>query len=612
MALWRRRRASSAALVGLFLLFGTAAAKNEEAVEARMRKDITFLASDECEGRGVETRGIQKAADHIAAEFARAGLKPGGPDGSFFQPFTIFGQSKLEGKSVLKLKGPLGQEIDLKLDADFQVMGLSGSGKVTAPLVFVGFGATAPDIGYDDYKGIDVTGKIVVMLRHTPRWNSKELPFDGPRKDEHAGLERKQGLAESNKAVAVLLVNDLTEAPAGDRLMPFGYVASASPGSVPALHVRRAVIDMVLQSSLGTLLADVERAIDRDLQPRSTPLPGWTAAIETDVKRIAVACKNVIGVVDGSGPLAKETVVVGAHYDHLGYGGRGSRSKESAKKEIHHGADDNASGTTSVVELARRFGALKERQGRRLVFITFSAEEMGLLGSRHYCNKEPLFPLTDTVAMVNLDMVGRFSQDKDTGKGKLMVEGVGTAKTFEKMIDRLNPGFLLTKKAGGTGPSDHDSFYRKKIPVVFFWTGLHADYHKPTDTSDKINVSGMRQIADLAEKVILTLASDPQRPEYVQVASSFTPSTAGKGPRLGIMPNYDETKEGVLVGGLTDGGPAAKGGLKAGDLIVELAGKSVKNLNTYMVIMAQQRSGQALEVGVLRDGKKLKLKVVPQ
>jgi hypothetical protein len=370
-------------------------------------------------------------------------------------------------------------------------------------------------------------------------------------------------------------------------------------------------MDMVFQSCLATTLADVEKAIDRDLSPRGAPLAGWTATVATGVQRTSVACKNIVGVVEGSGPLANETVVIGAHYDHLGYGGAGSRAKEPYKKEIHHGADDNGSGTTSVIELARRFGRMKEPHGRRLVFMTFSAEEMGLLGSRHYCNKEPLFPLANTVAMVNLDMVGRLSEDNDTKKGKLIVEGVGTAKTFDHMIDKLNPGFLLAKQQGGTGPSDHDSFYRKKVPVIFFWTGIHKDYHRPSDTSDKINISGMRQIADLTEKVILELAGDLKRPEYVEVQSSFTP-TAGKGPKLGIMPNYDENKEGLLVGGVTDDGPAAKGGLKAGDVIVELGGKAVKNINTYMVIMAQQQSGQTLEVSVLRDGKKLTLKVVPR
>src|SRR5947209_18799820 len=230
------------------------------------------------------------------------------------------------------------------------------------------------------------------------------------------------------------------------------------------------------------------------------------------------------------------------------------------------------------MELARRFGQMKDRQGRKIVFMTFSGEERGLLGSRYYCNKEPLFPLQDTVAMVNLDMVGRFD-------GKLIVEGVGTAKTFEKMIDRLNPGLALTKKPGGLGPSDHDSFCKKNIPVFFFWTVTHPDYHRPTDTADKINVSGMRQIAALAEKVVSELASDPQRPEYVQVANTFnTAGGRGSMPKLGITPNYEEDKVGVLVSGVAENGPAANGGIKAGDLIVELAGKAVTNIETYMVI----------------------------
>ena len=596
-------------LLGLLFVLGTATGQGDDAVEARMRADVTFLASDECEGRGVQTKGIHRAADYIAAEFTKAGLKPGGPD-KFFQPFSIFGQSKLEGKSSMKLKGPLGQEIELKIDSHFQVMGLSGSGKVTAPLVFVGYGTTAPEAGYDDYKGIDVTGKIVVILRHLPRWNSKEMPFDAPRKDEHASLERKQGLAEGNKAAGVIVVNDHTEGPAGDKLMPFAYIAGASPGAVPAMQLRRSVLDMIFQASLGTTVADVEHAIDRDLKPRSTLLTGWTATLEAGVQRTNIACKNVIGVLEGNGPLAKETVVIGAHYDHLGYGGRGSRAKEPTKKDIHHGADDNASGTTALIELARRFGQTKERQGRRLVFIAFSAEESGLLGSQHYCNKEPLFPLEDTVAMINLDMVGRLPEDQETKKGKLIVEGTGTAKTFDQLVEKLNPGFLLTKMPGGTGPSDHNSFYHKKIPVVFFWTGTHVDYHRPSDTADKINVKGMRQITDMAEKVVQTIATDPQRPEYVLVASTFKRGAGtGKGPKLGIMPNYDENKEGVVVGGLIDEGAAAKGGLKAGDLIVEIAGKSVKNINSYMVIMAQQRAGQTIDVGVIRDGKKLTLKV---
>ena len=608
------RRWPFVALMGLLVLWGAPAVADNDAIEARMRKDITFLASDQCEGRGPGTKGIDLAAEHIAAAFAKAGLKPGGKDGSYYQPFTVSGGAELKQPNVLRLRGPLGQEIELRHGVDFEVLGFSGSKIVSAPLVFVGYGANAPRVKYEDFKMLDVAGKTVILIRRVPRWNSMELPFDKDKKDQHAGLLTKQALAEANKAAAVLLVNDASELSKGDKLIPFGYIPGS--GTIPALQVRRSIIDPVLQSSLGEDLRDVERAIDRDLQPRAANLPGWSASLQTSVLRKTIPVKNVIGVLEGSGPLAKETVVIGSHYDHLGYGGAGSRTKTPKVKEIHHGADDNASGTTSVIELARRFAAMPNRERRRLVFVTFSAEEMGLLGSQHYCNKEPLFPLADTVAMVNLDMVGRLSADPKTQKDKLIVYGTGTAKTFDKLIDELNngTGFQLVKKREGTGPSDHDSFYRKKIPVFFFFTGTHKDYHKPSDTSDKINVPGMRRVTDLAEKVIDNLAAVKERPEYVKVAEPF-PKNKGstvKIPRIGIMPNYAEDQEGVLVGGVADSGPAAKAGIKIGDLIVEVAGKPVANLNTYMVLMGQQQRGQPLEIGIVRDGKKMKLKVIPQ
>ncbi len=600
-------------LLGFFTLAAVATgASREEEIEARMRRDITLLASDDLEGRGVGTKGLNKAAEYIAEQFAKAGLKPGGSDRTYFQPFPFATGAEQDGVSTLRLRGPQGQQIVLQQGTDFQVAGFSGAGKVEAPLVFVGYGATAKGLGYDDYKGIDVKGKVVLLIRRVPRWNSKELPFDGARKDEHAALETKQALAEASQAAAILLVNDASELP-GDKLMNFQLTARGTQsGTRPFLHVKREVIDYLLRSCFGKELHDVEQAIDRNLEPQSSAVPGWSATIEAKVKRKSVEVKNVVGVLEGSGPLAQQTVVIGAHYDHLGYGGMGSRLKKATGKEIHHGADDNASGTTTLLELARQYGARQDRVGRRLVFIAFTAEESGLIGSRHYTKVAPLFPLQDTVAMVNLDMVGRLRPDPKTGKDKVLIEGSGTAKAFDQMLETLNPGFELSKKAGGNGPSDHDSFYRQKIPVVFFWTGMHDDYHLPTDTTDKINVAGMRRIAEYATRVLDVLATEPQRPEYVEIASTFSVGGGPRGPRLGIMPDYDSNRTGLLVAGVSNDGPAAKAGLKDGDLIVEIAGKAVTNVNTYMTVMSQQQAGQAIAVTVERDGKKLQLKVVPQ
>jgi hypothetical protein len=572
---------------------------------ANMKRDLYFLASEECEGRGPGTKGIDLAADYIAKQFAAAGLKPGGVEGGYFQPFTIKGGSVLEKPNSVAFTGPDKKTISVEFDKGFQVMGLSGSGTVSAPVVFVGYGLQT-NLKYDEYVGHDVKGKIVVMVRRTPRYTS-DKPFGGDRRNEFASLEKKVALAEANKAAAIILVNDVSEP--GDALPGFSYLAAATSSKIPCVQVKRSVLDPVLQSGLGMSLKEIEKSIDADLKPLSGPVKGWTAKVEAHVGRPMIPVKNVIGVLEGNGPLAKEILVVGAHYDHLGYGGQGSLAKGS--KAIHHGADDNASGTTAMMEIARRFAEKKDRQGRKLVFMAFSAEERGLLGSRYFCNN-PLFPLADVAAMVNIDMVGKLRPDKETQKDKLIVQGIDTSKNFGELVEKLNkPGFQFSKTKGGNGPSDHSSFYDKKIPVLFFWTGTHPDYHRPTDTADRINYDGMMRIVDYVDTVVGELASVSQRPDFIQVKGSATVG-APKGPRLGVTPNYESDKEGVLVDGVAAGGAAEKAGLKAGDRIVEIAGKTVSNIETYMVIMSQQKVGQAIEIQILRDGNKKAVKITPQ
>lgn len=611
MHILHRPKGRPIAFIAGLLFLGFAASflfADNSAVEKRMRRDLAFLASKECEGRGVDTEGLEKAAAYVAKQFREAGLKPGGKNGTYFQPFTVSRPSKLIPGSRLVLHGPQGQTIELKDGEHFSVMGYSGGGKVKAPVVFAGYGVTADGIKYDDYKNVDVKGKIVILLRKLPRWDNEHVPFAGKRKRQHAALVNKLANAELHKAAAMILVNDRTTE--DDDFIPFRDISrGASSGSIPALQVKRAVVDKILLSSLGRGLPEIERAISSDLKPRSAVLTGWRATVDAKIERKEATVKNVIGVLKGSGPLAKEYVVIGAHYDHLGYGERGTLAKNAAdRKKIHFGADDNASGTTTVLELARRFGKMKNRQGRTLIFMTFSAEEKGLLGSRHYCNKEPLFSLKKTAAMVNLDMVGRMD------KNKLIAQGIGTAKSFEPLLGKLNKKykFRIRKVKGGTGPSDHDSFYRKKIPVFFFWTGVHSDYHRPTDTYDRINYKDMVRIADLATDVIDHLAERTKRPQYVQVKSDTGPRPTGNMPRMGIRPAYDSDKKGLLIDGVSPKGPAEKAGMKAGDLIVAINKQPVTNIRTYMLIMVRQKRGRSVPVTVQRGKKKVELKVVPE
>ncbi len=585
--------------------------------EERMKRDIEFLASDVCEGRGPGTKGIELAADYIAGQFKEAGLKPGGVNGTWFQPFAIGGLAKVEGDTVLKLQGPNKKVIELKLGDDFQVLGNSGSGKISAPLVFAGYGLAVKDkdINFDEFKNLDVKGKVVVLIRRVPRWNDKEKPFAGNR-ETYASLNPKFARAEEYGAAAILLINDTSVE--DDKLIAFKQFAQEAPRPIPAINIHRDAIDPVFQSGLKKSLGDIEKAIDADLKPLSGPIAGWSATISCTVSRPPV--KNVVGVLEGAGPLADETVVVGAHYDHLGYGDAGSKDPKSKKRaedagnpalSIHHGADDNASGTTTVMELARRFAAMPKRQGRRIVFMTFSAEERGLLGSVHYC-KEPLFPLDKTVAMVNLDMVGRLAKDKDNKGGELTVEGIGSGKGFDELIDKLNEsaGFKIIKEKKVIPYSDHYSFYVKKVPVIFFFSGFHKEYHTPKDTADLINIPGMKRIADLSETAIAHFATEPKRPEFVGTISKNPKDDLKKpvGPKLGIKPDDYDGKDGVKVGMVSEGGVAAAAGVKNGDIIVEIAGQQVKNIQSYIEIMNNQKIGQSIEIVVMRENNRVVLK----
>ncbi|HEY7330168.1 MAG TPA: M28 family peptidase [Gemmataceae bacterium] len=572
--------------------------------EVRMRRDITFLASDECEGRGPGTRGIDKAADYIVEQFKKAGLKPGGVDGGYLQPFTI-NASVLDEPARLSLIGPQKQTIAFKQGVQFWPMSFGGSGSDKAPVVFAGYGITSDKAKYDDYADVDVSGKFVILLRGSPQGaqtnQNKELLNSAP-------FVKKMVNAEKHGAAAVFFVNDAGTAHDGDDLLDFNYSAFLrSTGKFPVFHVRRSVLEMMLPGG-ADMLTRLEKDINREMKPHSLELSGWTADVSVRMHRGKIEAKNIVGMLEGAGSLANETIVIGAHYDHLGYGGSGSLAS-SRKMAIHHGADDNGSGTTTVMELARRLAAMKDRQGRRLVFIAFSGEELGLLGSEYYC-KHPLYPLDETASMFNIDMVGRLRPDKTSGKAKLLSEGCGTAKPFRELLDKLGDkyDFKMVNKPSGFGPSDHASFCSKDVPVLFVWTDYHDDYHRPSDTADKINVEGMRRIADLGQEAILTLAQ-MDKPKYVKVKDDSGGPTKYEGPTLGIRPSYSDEEEGLLIGDVVEGRPAAKAGLKADDRIINIDGKPIKNIQTYMTVLGGHKKGDTLEVGFIRDGAKKTVKV---
>ncbi|MBL9123900.1 MAG: M20/M25/M40 family metallo-hydrolase [Planctomycetaceae bacterium] len=635
--------------------------------EARLAESATLLASDEFEGRGPGTKGIDLAADYIAKQFAEIGLKTDLYDGTPFQKFSIPIGAQLGEKNEVKLVGPLDSagkpinEVSLKLNEEFTPLSLGGSSSFDLPLVFVGYGITAPDEHYDDYAGIDVTGKAVIVLRHEPQQDNPHGAFEGTKHSDFATFTRKVSNAYEHGAAAVIFVSSdagvrkevarrmtrwqesLAELAARDAKFKEsakpslaeirGQVAQVTEQLVaiqeqgdklreeldplvkfnvgsgddvrpkfPVLHCRRAAIEPLIQAALGTDLAELEKSIDDGPTPHSRELAGCRIQGEITVLRNDVEIKNVVGVLEGEGPLADETIVIGAHYDHLGRGDAGSLA--AGAKEIHNGADDNGSGTATLLEVARQLATLDRKLPRRIVFIAFTAEERGLIGSARYV-REPLFPLDKTVAMLNMDMVGRLDQEK------LIVYGTGTADLLDQLVDRFNEayGFQISKKPSGFGPSDHSSFYAKKIPVLHLFTGTHKDYHRPSDDSEKLNIAGMRKIGEFLTDLTIALAESPERPAYKATGRGAEMGSDESRPYFGSIPDFSQERPGYALSGVTKDGPADKGGLKEGDIIIKLGESKIGGLEDFDSALRKYKGGDSVAVVVQRGNEEVTLTV---
>jgi len=597
---------------------GSAAATYVSPSEARLRGDVTFLAADEQEGRAPGTKGIEAAADHIAAVFKEIGLKTApGADG-YFQPFSLGGQPKLGEPLNLAVEGPGDEVLRATSTTDFSALSIGVSGADDAlPIAFAGYGITAKSdelkLDYDDYAGLDVKGKAVLVLRREPQQNDEHSRFDGKKTTSFATFKHKTTNAFQHGAKFILLVNDLASlGHDGETLMGFTSAGPSVLTDLPIVQVSREYADKILKAAGQPTLADLEREIDKDLKPQSRELKGVSLSAHITIDRPSMTTKNVVGVLEGSGPHADETIVVGGHYDHLGRGGLLSGSLAFLSRDIHNGADDNASGTALVLEVARRLASRRDPLPRRVVFIAFSGEERGLLGSQYYVG-HPLFPLSSTVTMVNFDMVGRLSD-----KSELTMIGTGTSPDAQAMVEALGKtaGLKIKTVSGmtdGFGGSDHESFYSKDIPVLFAFTGIHSDYHRPSDDSDKINYAGMARIADYMELILLDVARRPERPRFVQLSASSTPArsaSSGMNVTLGVMPDYaDESKSGLKLSDVRKGGPAAKAGIQGGDTITQIGGKPISTIHDYMESLGRYKSGDVVDVVVKRDGKDLTIKV---
>ena len=564
---------------------------------ARLQKDVSYLASDALEGRRTGTPGANDAARYIAREFSRLGLRPANANANgarYLQKFPYVAGVELgKGNIFTFAPYPRTNDTSLQPSVDWLPLGFSTSAKVEGSIVFAGFGITAAELNYDDYSGLNATGKLAIALQGTPDGDNPHSQFA-----RFAEVPFKAIAARNAGAKALVLVStDITFT--NDRLTKLNYDNAGGDAGIPVVVISRQAADKLLALS-NTSLEQLEQSATAKTPGTNRALTG-EVTLATDIVRNEVPAYNVIGVLEGSDPVLKnESIVIGAHYDHLGRGGEGSLAPRSG--EIHHGADDNASGTAGMLELARLFSAQRPRPKRTLVFIGFSGEEEGLLGSNYYVN-HPLIPLANTVGMINMDMIGRM---KDR---KLVIGGVGTAKEWREVIGQGS--FELTLNEDGYGPSDHSMFYSKQVPVLFFWTGTHNDYHKPSDTFDKINYNDEARILSLVARIIRDVGSADKRLTYTTARSEATPRTGGFRVYLGTIPNYADTTAGVLLDGVRDDSPAAKAGLKAGDRIVKIGDREVKNVYDYTYALGEMKAGQEYVVEVVRGSEKLTLKITP-
>jgi hypothetical protein len=474
---------------------------------------IRFLASDEMRGRGNGTEELEIAAEYIAAQFAGASLTPG-VDGSFFQPFELVAGLAIGDGNQLTISAD-GTSATFELGATYYPLaapanhdpGVPSTTLRDVPLVFAGYGLSIPRLRYDDYEDIDVRDTAVLIFSHEPQEHDPRSRFNGVRPVPESTLPEKAAAARSRGARLLLVVSDPTHPVDEANYRLFRLDPEAEDHGIPVLRIDRALAQPFIEA---WELDDTARAIDRDLQPRSRRLPGATVNYVEHLAQNRRTVRNVIGVLPGHDPARRsEAIVIGAHYDHVGIGGRFSVTPERTG-EIHNGADDNASGTAAIIEMARAAAAQRERFPRTLVFIAFAGEERGLLGSAHY-TREPVVPLADTLAMLNLDMVGR-------ANGSVDVSGLEMAPSIEADLRAATAaagGLRIRRDGPGAGRSDDWSFVTRRIPAINFFTGFHGDYHRPDDTWDKIDVPGTQQVATLALELAAQIAARSDRPAFV-------------------------------------------------------------------------------------------------
>lgn len=571
--------------------------RSSEITADELKAHIMYLASDELGGRFPGTHGDSLTESYLMDEFKNYGLQPGNGD-SYSQNFDFTSDVKLGANNNLTLNAGKKKYV-LKPGTDYTPLGISSNMLVKFGLVFAGYGITSTEQNYDDYKDQDVNGKIAVILNHSPGFNN---PHDNPF-EKFEQINFKITLAKQHGVLGIIVVNG-PEDENNDNLMKLRSNNFSGDVGIPVVNVKREFIDKLFEAN-GKKLGDVQKKINDSKSPDSFILKSCRAQIETEIIKVKSTTSNILGFIEGSDSLLKnEVIVIGAHKDHLGDGTKYG-SLNDKNPEIHNGADDNASGSAGVLEIAEKLNSVRSTLKRSYLFMLFAGEEAGLLGSAFF-TKSDLFNKYHIIAMINMDMIGRLDNNK------LTIGGTGTSSIWVPILDSLNKIYEFTAgyKPEGFGPSDHSSFYSKDLPVLFIFTGLHSDYHRPSDDWDKINYDSEKKVLEFVYSILNTLDNRIEKPDFIKTTTN---KEDRQGPQLrvtlGIIPDYSSTEEGLGVLGVKEGGVAEKSGILKGDVIIKFGGDDVKNIYDYMGALSKCKPGDEVDVVVKRNGENVNVKV---
>ena len=581
-------------LLGFILIFSRRGADPSEITEDEIMKHIRYLSHENREGRSPGTRGSKDVIAYLIKHLRSYGVKPA-IDKSYTQPFDIKTGIRLGNINSLEIN-----KDSLSVETDYLPLFFSANGDFSGETVFAGYGfqIMEKELKWDDYKGIDVKNKWVIIMRHSPERKEAHSIYS-----PYSSMHKKMLVARDNGAKGVVFVSQVED----KELYPLTYVPGFKNDTMPVIVLSNEKADRIFDR-VGWSIKKIQETMNRSLKPLNFQLGALNINATINLEPVIIRGANVVGEIRSRNrEYRDEYILIGAHFDHVGMGGKGSGSRKPEENQIHPGADDNASGTSGLLELAQKISANINHLKRSVLIVGFDAEERGLLGAKHFIKSSPI-DIKNITTMINMDMIGRMSDSSYT------VGGVGTSPSFEYILDSLKKGrlFNLNINKPGFGPSDHAAFYSENIPVLFFFSGFHNEYHTPDDTWQLINLRGEKYILDFIYDLTFHLSRFPERPSFQEAGPKNGQMNNPKNFNVtfGIMPSYGSMKEGLEIDGISKkDGPAAKAGLKKGDVIKSINDKPIKDIYEYMDRLSTLKPGMTVPVLIERDKNKITIDV---